>query len=206
MKLTADGLLVKTPTTAGNNSEKQTKGCILFVIVAMFEQRHIAFFTATILYWNKLLKPDKYKQIILESLRFLVKDKRVKVYGFVIMPNHIHLLWKMEEPHIREEVQRDFLKFTAQQIRYDLQINHPRVLEHFKVDAKDRQYQIWERNPLSVYCCSQAVAEQKLNYIHNNPVQEKWRLARLPEDYYYSSASFYLKNKDDFGFLTHYLD
>lgn len=82
----------------------------------MFEHQYIAFFTATILEWKHLLKPNKYKNIILSSLRFLVENKRVKVYGFVIIPNHIHLLWKMEEPHKREDVQRDFLKYTAQQI------------------------------------------------------------------------------------------
>jgi putative transposase len=172
----------------------------------MFEHRHIAFFTATILYWKKLLLPDKYKQIIVESLRFLVENKRVKVYGFVIMPNHLHLLWKMEEPYHREDVQRDFLKFTAQQIRFDLQKNHPKVLEYFRVNAKDRQYQIWERNPLSIYCYSQEVTEQKLKYIHNNPLQEKWQLASVPEEYIYSSGQFYFENKDNFGFLTHYLD
>jgi putative transposase len=172
----------------------------------MFEQRHIAFFTATILEWKKLLQPNKYKEVIIESLRFLVEKGRVKVYGFVVMPNHIHLLWKMEEPYKREEVQRDFLKYTAQQIKFDLLQNHPAVLERFRVGAKDRQYQLWERNPLSVYCYSIPVTEQKLNYIHNNPIQEKWRLAALPELYQYSSARFYFENKDDFGFLTHYLD
>ena len=172
----------------------------------MFEQRHIAFFTATILEWKHLLKPEKYKAIILESLKYLVEHKRVKVYGFVIMPNHLHLLWKMEEPHKREDVQRDFMKFTAQQIKYDLIRNHPAVLEKFRVGAKDRQYQLWERNPLSVYCFSTAVTEQKLNYIHRNPIQEKWQLAALPEEYPYSSARFYFENEDDFGFLTHYMD
>lgn len=152
------------------------------------------------------MKPDKYKDIILESLKYLVTNKRVKVYGLVIMPNHLHLLWKMEEPYKRENVQRDFLKFTAQQIKYDLKKNHPTVLKKFKVGARDRQYQIWERNPLSVYCYSTAITEQKLNYIHRNPVQEKWQLADLPEVYYYSSASFYFENRDDFGFLTHYQD
>ncbi|MBF9254227.1 transposase [Pontibacter sp. 172403-2] len=82
----------------------------------MLEQQHMAFFTATILDWKHLLKPDKYKDIILSSLRFLVENERVQVYGFVIMPNHIHLLWKMEESHKWEDVQRDFLKYTAQQI------------------------------------------------------------------------------------------
>jgi putative transposase len=172
----------------------------------MFEQRHMAFFTATILEWKPLLKPDKYKDIILESLKFLVRNQRVKVYGFVIMPNHLHLLWKMEEPHKREDVQRDFLRFTAQQIKFDLVQHHPAVLEKFWVGAKDRQYQFWERNPLSVYCYSKAVTEQKLDYIHRNPVQEKWQLAPVPEDYPYSSARFYLEGKDEFGFLTHYLN
>ncbi len=172
----------------------------------MFEQRHIAFFTATILEWKHLLKPDKYKDIILNSLRYLVENKRVKVYGFVIMPNHLHLLWKMEEPYKREDVQRDFLKYTAQQIKYDLSKNHPAVLEKFRVNSKDRQYQLWERNPLSVYCYSTAVTEQKLDYIHRNPVQEKWRLAAIPEDYDYSSAAFYICNEDHFSILTRYKD
>jgi putative transposase len=172
----------------------------------MHEQQHIAFFTATILEWKHLLKLDKYKDTILGSLRFLVENKRVKVYGFVIMPNHIHLLWKMEEPHRREDVQRDFLKYTAQQIKLDLIQHHPAVLEKFRVVAKDRQYQLWERNPLSVYCYYTAVTEQKLDYIHRNPVQERWRLAILPEDYSYSSARFYHENVDEFGFLTHYRD
>ena len=172
----------------------------------MFEQINIAFFTATILEWKHLLKPDKYKNIIIKSLKFLVEKKRVKIYGFVVMPNHIHILWKIEEPNIRENVQRDFLKFTAQQIKFDLVKNHPSVLEKFRVGLKDREYQFWKRNPLSVYCYSTTVTEQKLDYIHNNPIKEKWNLASLPEDYFYSSARFYLHNKDDFGFLTHYMD
>ncbi|WP_162428173.1 transposase [Pontibacter pudoricolor] len=172
----------------------------------MHEQQHIAYFTATILEWKHLLRPDKYKELIIDSLRFLVEQKRVKVYAFVIMPNHLHLLWKMEAPYKREDVQRDFMKYTAQQIKYDLIKNHPQVMERFRVNATDRQYQFWERNPLSIYCYSVAVTEQKLNYIHQNPIQDKWQLAPLPEAYFYSSARFYQDNKDDFGFLTHYLD
>jgi len=149
---------------------------------------------------------DEYKDVILSSLRFLVENKRVKVYGFVIMPNHIPLLWKMEEPHKREEVQRDFLKYTAQQIKFDLKQHHPAVLEKFRVGAKDRQYQLWDRNPLSVYCYTIVVTEQKLVYIHNNPIQEKWKLAALPEEYFYSSGRFYFENVNEFGFLSHYRD
>ena len=57
---------------------------------------HPQFFTATILEWKKLLTPDKYKDIIIHSLTFLVNNNRMFIYGFVIMPNHIHLIWQMK--------------------------------------------------------------------------------------------------------------
>lgn len=141
----------------------------------------------------------------MDSLAFLIEQKRIVLYGFVLMPNHIHLLWRIQAPYHKEEVQRDFLKFTAQKIIADLKQHHPKVLELFYVNAKDRKYQIWERNPLSVYCFSNAVTEQKLNYIHQNPLQQKWRLAETPEAYKYSSASFYIENSNNYSFLSSYL-
>ena len=147
------------------------------------------YFTATILQWKKLLKPEKYKDIIISSMKFLVTDKRVKLFCFVIMDNHIHLIWQMMWDIDPEAVQRDFLKYTAQRIKKNLQKNHPEVLSQFKVDAKDREYQFWKRNPLSVELKSHAVFRQKLDYIHWNPV--KAGMCKLPEEYKYSSALFY---------------
>jgi len=167
---------------------------------------YIQFFTATILWWKSLLKPDKYKEIIIDSLKFLVENHRVKVYGFVIMPNHIHLVWKINENYLLKDVQRDFLKYTAQQIKFDLIKNHPTVLPHFEVNLKDRQYQFWERNPLSIDLYSLKVIEQKLSYIHGNPLKGKWLLANSPDKYWFSSYRFYEMNIDEFGFLTHYLE
>jgi len=164
------------------------------------------FFTATILEWKPLLTEDKYKDIIVESLKFLYDNKRAVIYGFCIMPNHIHLIWHIAEGHKRENVQRDFLKYTAQMIKADVERNDPSLLESFRVNAKDREYQIWERNPLSIDIYSIKVMEQKLKYIHENPLQEKWDLCKWPEEYKYSSAYFYHTGKDEWGFLRHYLD
>jgi hypothetical protein len=44
----------------------------------------------------------------------------------------------------------------------------------------------------------------KLDYIHNNPIREKWALSKFPEDYKWSSANFYLNGEDDFNILTHF--
>ena len=167
-------------------------------------QNYLYFFTATILNWQKLLKQDKYKQIICDSLSYLVKKNRVVVFGFVIMPNHIHIVWHINEPDTLETVQRDFLKYTAQQIKFDLVKNHLNVLPYFKSNAKDRNYQFWERRPYSSKLFNREVVEEKLNYIHNNPMNKKWNLCNAPELYPFSSASFYLTNNCTFDFITDY--
>ena len=69
-----------------------------------------------------------------------MQQNRVTVYSFVIMPNHIHLIWQIQPGHKREKVQRDFLKYTAQKIKFDILENDKEWLQQFKVDAKDRRY------------------------------------------------------------------
>ena len=80
----------------------------------VYEENHPQFFTATIHEWKHLLQDDKVKEIVINSLRFLVTENRINVYGFVIMSNHLHLIWRIKTPHLLKNVQRDFLKYTAQ--------------------------------------------------------------------------------------------
>ena len=167
---------------------------------------HAHFFTATILNWKHLLKEDKYKDVIIESLRFLVKENRIKVYAFNIMPNHIHVIWHIQAGYKREDVQRDFLKFTAQQFKSVLVESNSALLKEFEVNAADRTYQFWKRNSLSIELFTESVFIQKLEYIHCNPIQPRWLLCKYPEEYKYSSARFYKTGVDDWGFLTHFRD
>jgi REP element-mobilizing transposase RayT len=162
------------------------------------------FFTATILEWKHLLKTDAHKMIIVESLKYLVKEKRVVVYGYVIMENHIHLIWQMVNENKRDEVQHSFLSYTAKQLKKALEKDDSEFLEEFRVDAKDRIYQIWERNALSIDLFTPAVFDQKLDYIHYNPV--KAGLCNFPEEYGFSSARFYYDGTDLFNFIVHYAD
>ena len=97
-----------------------------------------------------------------------------------------------------------FLKFTAQQMKFRLIDTNDSRLQNFQVTTGDRQYQFWERNALSVDLWSEKVFMQKMEYIHNNPLQDKWKLVQYPEDYKYSSAKFYETGVDEFGLLTHY--
>lgn len=97
-----------------------------------------------------------------------------------------------------------FLKFTAQQMKFKPSDTNDNQLNQFIVNAKDRKYQFWERNSLSIDLWTADVFMQKLDYIHNNPLQEKWKLTEFPEDYKYSSAKFYETEIDEFGILTHF--
>ena len=162
------------------------------------------FFTATILEWKHLLKEDAYKDIVISSLLHLKNEGSIVIYGFVIMPNHIHLIWQIQDGFKREMIQNRFLKFTAQQMKFRLIDTNDSRLSKFKVDAKDREYQFWERNALSIDLWSPHVFTQKLDYTHNNPLQDRWQLAKYPEDYKYSSANFYATGIDTFGLLTPY--
>jgi putative transposase len=68
------------------------------------------------------------------------------------------------------------------------------------VGARDRKYQVWERNALSFPLISHGVINQKFDYIHMNPV--KAGLCKFPWDYKYSSADYYYNEGNDLGFLS----
>ena len=134
-------------------------------MVSFRQTSNIYFFTATNLNWNKLLENNEHKNIVINSLKFLSDNKRVKVLGFVIMPSHIHLIWQILEPHKKEKVQRDFLKYTAQQIKWKLINSNSPLLDVIRVNVKDRRSQIWERNPFWFELDNTDTLLQKLNYI-----------------------------------------
>lgn len=165
---------------------------------------HTQFVTITCLNWVPVLQNSHHKQIIIEALQNRVNRKQVTIYAFVIMPNHMHLIWQLHDDIVREDFQRDLLKFTARSILNFMRMNDDSMIHLLKVISSDRHYQVWERNSLSIDLYSEKIFLQKMNYIHNNPIQPKWKLSDLPENYPFSSAKFYETGVDEFSLLTHY--
>ena len=166
----------------------------------------VYFWTSTIVEWKRLFKNDSYKQVVIDCLKNLVERKCIAVYGFVIMPNHVHFIWEMLTKNGKEMPDTSFTKFTAHEFKRDLKEKYPQVLEIFKTNKNDREYQFWQRDALAIRVFLPELVLQKLNYSHNNPLQDHWKLADSPENYKWSSAKFYETGIDEFGFLTHYLD
>ncbi|MEY2829661.1 MAG: hypothetical protein RIQ33_1519, partial [Bacteroidota bacterium] len=160
----------------------------------------------TINKWQHLLEEDAVKKIIIDSLKYLVEQKKIEVYGFVIMPNHIHLIWQTLALNGKESAQGSFLKFTAHAFKKYLMTLQPNELKHYSVEASNKNYEFWQRDPLAFKLSNIDTTLQKLNYIHNNPLAQHWLLATEPINYFYSSALFYENGKNDFGFLKNIVD
>jgi putative transposase len=158
------------------------------------------FVTVTCLEWKRVLKEDRFKDIIISSLSFLSTENRVTIYAFVLMPNHMHFVWRIHRGHRRENVQRDFLGFTSKQILRVLKNENAPLQKALFVNAKDRKYQVWERNSWKIVLYSARVMWQKINYVHMNPVRAG--LCAWPEDYVYSSAAFYFYGDRRWDFLV----
>ena len=92
---------------------------------------------------------------------------------------------------------RDFKKFTSKKI-IELVNNEPEsrrewLLNYFKKASehlkKQQQYKVWQNGYHAEHILSNKFIKQKVEYIYNNPVQDK--IVAIPEDYYYSSARNY---------------
>jgi REP element-mobilizing transposase RayT len=165
------------------------------------------FFTATINKWQQLLSTDERKQIILNSLKFMCDDNRIVLHAFVIMPNHIHLVLSIQENESKKSIQLSLLKFTAQfLIKYLIHEDQYDELSNYQTSLKDRIYNIWKRRPKWIHIDNTIILEQKIDYVHNNPLQEKWQLVSAPELYEWSSASFYICEDKKFSFITDFRD
>ena len=170
-----------------------------------YSQEWPQFFTATIQEWKHLLKEDKYKNIIVDALNFLVTEGNVTINGFVPiaigMPNHLHIIWQPKGSNNLQKIQNSFIKHTSKEFKKLLKKDNS--LQAFEVNAINRKYNFWQRDSLNIELFTSVVFQQKLIYIHYNPV--KANLCTLPEDYPFSSALFYEKGIDHFSFIDHYL-
>ncbi len=161
----------------------------------------IYFWTATINKWQKLLQQDLFKNVIISSLKHLSNAGKTDVFAFVIMPNHIHLIWRIIENNGKETTQGSFLKYTAHAFKKMMKLASNKELSNYKVNAANKNYEFWQRDSLAIHLYDQNIAYQKLAYIHANPLAERWQLANDPCEYKYSTAKLYEMGINEFSFI-----
>jgi putative transposase len=166
----------------------------------------LCYCTASINNRQRVLASDKYKNIVIRYLQSLHDKKCVRIYGYVIMPNHIHLLWEVLRTDGRETPMDGLLRGTAENIRQLLRREQPMMLERVLNTKGYPEGAIWE-TPVKVTAIG-TVREliYLLHVMHTNPTRSNWQLCREPGDYPYSSEAFYARGKDLFYMVTHYKD
>ncbi|WP_373766743.1 transposase [Glaesserella sp.] len=157
----------------------------------------VYFVSFATVYWIDVFIREVYFQAIIQALAFCRKEKGIRIYGYCIMPSHIHLLFQAKNQN-PTEVLRDFKKFTANQLIKLIRENQQEsrrewLLWMFSRAAIKRdnvqKYQFWQHHnqPIEIY--SQKFFDEKLNYIHQNPVVSDFVCE--PWEWKYSSARNY---------------
>jgi putative transposase len=162
------------------------------------DQQAIHYMTFTIVGWIDVFSRQIYRDIFIESLKYCQQTKGLRLHAYVIMTNHVHLIVSVDVGHSVSNFVRDCKKFTSKQILAEIESNPEEsrrqlLLHQFKYyasrHARNEHYQLWEHDNHFVELTSPAFTQQKIDYIHENPVKAGW--VYKAEDYIYSSASNY---------------
>jgi REP element-mobilizing transposase RayT len=140
------------------------------------------FITPTIKNWYYLFDRHNRWQIIAESIIYCQKHKNLKVYAYVFMLNHLHMI--VQSPDMIGFV-RDFKRHTSKELIKNIKEFEPNVLRLFK--NEDGGFSIWKEDNAPKILESEKFSLQKLNYIHNNPVMKGY--VQKPEYWSWSSAN-----------------
>ena len=157
----------------------------------IYEPTHPHFITCTILHWIPIFTRTETTNIIFDSLRYLQKEDNLKIYAYVVLENHLHLLASSDDIAMS---MRKFKSFTAKEILEYLQKNNVcTILEQLafykKAHKKKAQYQLWQEGIQPKLIQNEKMMMERINYIHQNPVKRGY--VDRPEHWRYSSARDY---------------
>ena len=167
----------------------------------ILDQTGLNYLTLTVVGWIDIFTRQRYRDIVIESLKYCQENKGLRICGYVIMSNHIHLIVYTEGGNQLSDVLRDFKKFTAvhilKSIEAETESRREWLVYLFRFYAKNTSntsnHQFWQHDNHPIALWSQKVIWQKLDYIHLNPVRAG--IVARPQDYVYSSAGDYYENR-----------
>ena len=165
--------------------------------------KELYFTTSTVVDWMDIFTRPVYKHIIIDSLKYCQAEKGINIYAWVLMTNHLHMI--IDVDHENNDIGvffRDFKKYTSKKI-VDTVLNNPQesrkewIINRCRyrgiANAKNKDYQLWEKDNHIEVIWSYDLYIQKLMYIHMNPVVQE--IVEKPENYLYSSARDYCGDK-----------
>ncbi|GAB3903319.1 REP-associated tyrosine transposase [Mucilaginibacter boryungensis] len=136
------------------------------------------FVTLTVVGWIDVFIRSEYNDEIIKNLEYCRKAKGLKIYAYCIMSSHIHMIIANDEGRLAD-ILRDFKSYSAKRM-LEMITNNPQesrkewllyMFEFFaKSSIQNKQYQFWQKTSHPTELITNAVFQQKMDYIHRNPV------------------------------------
>lgn len=155
----------------------------------------IYFVSFATVYWLDVFVREQYFAAFVASLEFCRKHKGLELFAYCILPSHVHLIFRDKSSNpskLLKEIKTHTSKKIQELISENPQESRKEWLLWFMERAglknsnvKNRQF--WQQNNKPIELWSNEVIQQKLDYIHNNPVESGF--VKEPHHWKYSSAS-----------------
>jgi REP element-mobilizing transposase RayT len=163
----------------------------------MHDPKGIYFVSFACVYWIDVFVRQKYFELVADSLNHSINKKSMILYTYCIMPSHVHLIFcdKAEDP---SKLLKELKMFTSKKLRKCISESSQESRKEWilwmmkRAGSKNsnvKEYQFWQQHNKPIELWSNKVIEQKIDYIHNNPVEAGFVLE--PEHWQYSSACDY---------------
>jgi REP element-mobilizing transposase RayT len=165
---------------------------------AIRDPRQTYFVTFTVIQWLDVFTRREYRDIFVESIRYCQCHKGLEVYGFVIMSSHVHMILRSGGGERLEDIIRDIKKYTSSKIIEAISDNPGESRRELlmwlfaragKANSNNTNFQFWQQHSHPIELNTNEKFRQRLDYIHNNPVEAG--LVLSPDQYTYSSAVNY---------------
>ncbi|MEI7978667.1 MAG: transposase [Bacteroidota bacterium] len=165
------------------------------------DQTKLYFVSFATMHWIYIFSRELYKTILLDSLKFCQQNKGLEIFAWCIMTNHVHLIIGTTGMNM-EDILRDFKSFTSRELKVAIKSNNQESRKEWMVWMMERagrlnnqnnNWQLWQQHNKPIELFTFAVMKQKLDYIHNNPVEAGF--VTNAADWIYSSAIDYAGGK-----------
>ncbi|MEJ7736630.1 MAG: transposase [Chitinophagaceae bacterium] len=161
------------------------------------DQEKLYFVSYAVVYWIDLFTRNEYKDILLKSWRYCMDTKGMELYGWCIMTSHVHMIIGTHGEPL-ENIMRDMKRHTSEQLKIAIKNNTIESRKEWllwmmekagRKNSNNIEFQLWQQDNHPIILNSATITHQKLDYIHNNPVDAGF--VEKPEDWLYSSARDY---------------
>jgi len=167
----------------------------------MLSKEGMYFISFAVINWIDVFIRQQYFELICDSLEYCIKNKGMVVYAYCIMPSHIHMIFSDNNAN-PSKLLGEFKTFTSKNMRKEIENNIYEsrrewiLLMMKKAGTKNsnvKNYQFWQQNNQPMELWSNKLIDQKVDYIHNNPI--KAGFVEEAEHWKYSSAIDYSGGK-----------